>query len=146
MTALAATFQRNNKLHDKREVALPVKASTIIHTGAFVCTNSGLAVPGADTSGLVPVGVALEGYDNSAGANGTVPGSSSMSGAARYCVVDQGGEWEFTVSGSAPVYGDVAYVVDDNTVSKADPGNGIVAGKFTRAGNDGGWFVDVAAR
>lgn len=50
-------------------ITVPVAASTTINKGDIVCINpsTGGAVQGANTSGLLFVGIAAEGKDNSAG-------------------------------------------------------------------------------
>ena len=150
--ALTANAQRNMKLHRHQLNALPVAAATVIFTGALVATQDadGLAVPASDAAAQTLQGVAFEGLDNSTGAAGTIPYTAgtddNLLGAERVVRVDQVGEWEFTVNGADPKPGQTAYVVDDDTVSAAAGVNGVVAGRFTRPGNYGGWFVDVGAR
>lgn len=144
MAALVKNAQRSHKLHDLRLVALPVKAAETIFAGALVCTEpaTGLAVPGADTAGLVFQGVAYRGFDNGAGADGVVTGSH---GSVRYCEVDQNGPWSFAVSGATPKPGQDALLVDDNTVSAGATTNSIKVGRFVEpdALQQGAWFVDV---
>ncbi len=145
MANLAKDAMRNHSVHSPQIVPLPVKAGSVIYTNAIVATDgNGLAVRGADTAGLTCHGVAYKGYDNSAGANGAL-GTGNQFDAVRYVQVDQVGEWEFAVSGTAPKPGQSAYVVDDNTVATSST-NSIKLGRFTRPGNDGGWFVDVERR
>jgi hypothetical protein len=147
MAVLTSDTQRNEKLHRSQLLAIPVAADTAIWTGAIVCTNAaGLAVPGADAAGLAPHGVTHRGFDNRGGAAGTIPGSSNLFGAERFVQVDTAGEWEFLVSAGAPKPGGAAFIVDDNTVSANATNNNLKIGTFTRAGNQGGWFVDVERR
>lgn len=137
---------RNHSTHAPQLLPLPVAADAVLFANAIVATNvNGLAVRGTDTAGLIIQGVAYKGFDNTDGANGVL-GSGNQFDAARYVQVDQVGEWEFAVSGPAPKPGQNAFVVDDNTVSAAATINNLKLGRFTRPGNDGGWFVDVERR
>lgn len=90
-------------------LALPVKAATTIFAGTLVCVDaSGWAVPGADTSGLVTQGVAMEKADNAAGANGDI-----------YVRVRTRGLFEFPFQTTAPGIGVAVYCYDDSTVAIA---------------------------
>lgn len=52
---------------DGRILNVPVAADTVIYKGALVCTDSGLAVPASDDSGLRFAGVAMEKANNAGG-------------------------------------------------------------------------------
>jgi hypothetical protein len=146
MPNLTKDIIRNHNVHTPQLLPLPVAAWFVIFANAIVATDAnGLAVPGADTAGYTIQGVAYKGFDNSDGPDGVL-GSGNQFGAARYVQVDQAGEWEFPILGAAPKPGQNAYVVDDNTVSAANTGNNLKLGRFTRPGNDGGWFVDIERR
>lgn len=55
------------------ELALPVINADIIYGGSLVCVNAaGYALPGADTAGLIFMGVATQQVDNSSGAVGAL--------------------------------------------------------------------------
>lgn len=141
MTALTEDFQRKSKgTYPGKLVALPVNAGSVIFAGAAVATEgaTGVLVPAANTVGLVPAGVATEGLDNTAGADGTV----SESGKERAVTVDIGSEYAFVTVGT-PVWGDLAYIVDDNTVSVAKTTEGIALGRFTRQAESGVYFVNI---
>ena len=55
------------------EIAIPVINADIIYGGAWTCVNAaGYALPGADTAGLIFMGIATARADNSAGALGAI--------------------------------------------------------------------------
>ena len=69
------TLAADNKLEytEGAELGIPVVNADIIYGGALVCVNAaGYAVPGADTAGLIFMGVATDRADNSAGAIGAI--------------------------------------------------------------------------
>lgn len=69
MTAASADF--NVELKDGVYESFPVKASTKIYGGTFVCVDAnGYALPGADTAGLIFQGICMDQADNSSGSNG----------------------------------------------------------------------------
>lgn len=146
MAPLTASKQRTAKVLDSQYVAVPVNSGSVIFAGAIVCREAatGLAVPGADTAGLVPLGVSVDELDNTSGADGVVSGS----GGERFIRVDVQGEQEFALEegSSTPVIDGFAYIVDDDTVSADATTNELILGKFTRPGPDGGWFVDLERR
>lgn len=116
MSALSAN--RDSKHKEGVLVRYPVKTGVTIYKGGLVCTDStGYAKPGADASGNIPLGVAFESADNSAGADG-----------ALYVKVWKSGSFEFA-KGSAAItdVGDLMYIVDDQTVA-ATTTNSIKAG------------------
>lgn len=145
MTALAASVIRPSKTHPENPLAMGVNAGSVIYGGAMVCREAAtnLAVPAADTTGLVFMGVALDELDNTSGDDGAVVGGTA--GNVRTVRVDRDGEYAYTVSTGTPRPGGVAYVVDDNTVRASANTNGIVAGIFTRQHSSGVWFVDHSA-
>jgi len=94
-----------------------VAAAAIIFQGGLVMRNAaGYIVNGQTATGLVAVGVATHALDNSAGANGDVtleyrPG--------RFAFVNSAGADEITIAN----IGDMAFVVDDQTVALTNGGN-----------------------
>jgi hypothetical protein len=69
------TLAADNKLEytEGAELGIPVINADSIYGGALVCVNAaGYAVPGADTAGLIFMGVATDRADNSAGAIGAI--------------------------------------------------------------------------
>ena len=146
MTALTANAQRMHSVHQPQFLPLPVKAGIRIFLNAIICTDAnGLAVPGANTPGLRPQGVAWKPFDNTTGNDGTLGDTFNGFGATRYVEVDSRGEWEFAFTGVVPKPGDIAFIVDDNTVSTVTT-NSIQIGKFTRPASPGKWFVDIDRR
>jgi hypothetical protein len=147
MTPLTRSTQRPFGLHQDQILPLPVAADTAVWTGALVATNAaGLAVPAADTAGLTVHGICRTGCDNRTGAVGTLGNATDFSTAQRYVRVDRQGEWALKVTGTAPKPGQLAFAVDDDTVSAAPTVNNIPAGRFTRPAGPSTWFVDVERR
>lgn len=138
--ALVADTMRHTTTVSHRLAAVPVKAATVIYAGGGVCTDAnGLAVPAADAAGLVSVGLARYGYDNTTGSDGVISDDSE-----RFVEVDTGAVASYTVAGGTPGAGRLAYWVDDDNVS-ADPGvNAVVAGRFVQPNplKSGHWLVD----
>lgn len=114
-TADVNTLSRNSGMAD-----FPVADNVKIYKGTLVCVNSsGYAVPGADTSGYVCVGIAEEQVDN------TTTGHT----AGRYNIRVVSGR-RFTLSGTGFTQASVGapvYVSADNTVA-ASVSNNILAG------------------
>lgn len=71
MAALTAKRETAHK-GEMRVQSVKVKASTTIYGGGIVCSNAGFAAPGADTAGLVTMGIALQDADNSSGGDGDI--------------------------------------------------------------------------
>lgn len=138
MTALAKNVQRR-KLHliKSIRIALPVKANTVIYDGALVAVDAnGLAVPAADAAALKVMGVAVQGFDNTGGANGVI-GSTNE----RYVVVETGA-WSFEATGGAA--GVTAMVADDNSVDiAANTTNDIPVGPYLEPDPESSsmWYV-----
>jgi len=125
MAALTAdrNFYGHENVGQKR--AYPVAASAVFYRGALVCIDAdGFAIPASDTAGISSViGVAVEGVDNSAGADGDVN------------VLVMRGERLFALTTGANAVtvtdrGRTVYVLDDQTVVKvAGVSNNIEAGE-----------------
>lgn len=146
MAPLTTNVQRLHSVHQPQFLPLPVKAGARLFLNAIVCTDpTGLAVPGADAAGLRAHGVAWKSFDNTDGADGTLGDTFNAFGSVRFVEADSRGEWEFTVTGTAPKPGDDAFVVDDDTVATVTA-NSILLGRFTRPGSPGKWFVDLDRR
>ena len=139
MAPLATNVQRSCRTREPKLIGYAVAAEAIIYDGAMVAVDpaDGLAIPAADAAGLVVVGCAQRGFDNTGGLDGELGLTP-----ARHCTVDQG-EYSYATTGT-PMAGATAYVVDDNTVGSATGTNSIVAGIFTEADpfTAGKWFVD----
>ncbi|HUT49980.1 MAG TPA: capsid cement protein [Alphaproteobacteria bacterium] len=107
---MALSADRNTKFAEPLLESYPVAASTTIYAGSLVCLNSsGYAVPAADTSGYVFVGVAREKIVN-----------SGLDGAKRI-TVRRKGCFELAYGGTAAItlVGTKVYVEDDQTVNAA---------------------------
>ena len=116
MTALSADKEVNRKAGNV--IAYSVAAATTIYKGAGVCDNgSGYAVPAADTSGYVPLGIAVEKVDNSGGSAGDL-----------WIRVYKNGTYEVVHSGAAQTdIGVLFYWSDDQTVADSTT-NSVKAG------------------
>jgi hypothetical protein len=117
--ALSANIDRQIK--KGRIESISVKGSTHIYAGAIVnvVASTGYAVPGADTSGHVCAGIALEEADNSSGADGAIT----------VRVYKPEGWVKVATTGTAPTYGATLCVSDDTTVALASvTTNDITAG------------------
>lgn len=135
---MALTADRMIKRRDAVQFQDPVAAATTIFTGALVCLNAaGFAVPGATATGLVARGVCEEQVAN--------PGS-----AGDEVVNTRAGCFNFRNSADADEItrahiGDVAYIVDDETVAATDgTASRSAAGRIADVNDDGVW-VEVGA-
>lgn len=130
------TRDRATSYREGVEVDYPVAAGAKIYAGSLVCVNAdGFAVPAADTSGYVFVGVALEQMDNSAGANG-----------AKSIRVRREGVFEFDAASiTQAMVGDPMYVVDDHTFDDAaGPTNDIKVGLLVKFASATKGWIDIA--
>ena len=134
MTGL--TRDRATSYREGVEVDYPVAAGAKIYAGSLVCVNAdGFAVPAADNSDYVFVGVALEQMDNSAGANG-----------AKSLRVRREGVFEFDAASiTQAMVGDPMYVVDDHTFDDAaGPTNDIKVGLLVKFASATKGWIDIA--
>lgn len=130
------TRDRATSYREGIELDYPVAAGAKIYAGSLVCVNAdGFAVPAADTSGYVFVGVALEQVDNSAGANG-----------AKSLRVRREGVFEFDAASiTQAMVGDPMYVVDDHTFDDAaGPTNDIKVGLLVKFASATKGWIDIA--
>jgi hypothetical protein len=161
MAAMTKNVSRQHKAHQREINIAPVNAGSVIYVGAYLCREAatGVVVPGADTAGLVPLGVVVEqmfpddadanltsALDNTSGSDGSITVSFGLDEAVRCVRYDQAGEYAYAIETGTPKVGDNAYVVDDNTVQPGVTTNRIIAGWFTRPAPSGGWFVDISKR
>lgn len=116
MTALSASYEA--KRQDGEIVSYPVKGTTTIYKGGLVVDKgTGYASPGADGSGYILLGVAVEGCDNSAGSDGT-----------KEVRVYKTGVYQFTKASASQSDLTVAmYIHDDQTVGTSST-NSVLAG------------------
>lgn len=133
MTALSA--DRNTPRADGAIERHPVKGGTRIFAGALVCLDAaGWAVPGATSATLVTLGRAEASVDARDAANGGV-GVDIRRGTFR---------WSNGAAGDAVTRADIgkpAYVVDDQTVARVNPGGNTrsVAGIIRNVDAQGVW-------
>ena len=109
MTALSA--DKKTEYTEGVELSIPVDDGDTIYAGALVCVNAdGYAVPGADTAGLIFMGVAREAADNSAGQDGDVS-----------VVVRRRGLFKMAFATAITIanVGDNVFIADDQTVDVA---------------------------
>lgn len=134
MTALSS--DRLTSYREGIELDFPVAADTKIYAGSMVCVDAdGYAVPAADTSGYLFLGVALEQVDNSAGADG-----------AKNVRVRRTGVFEFDAASiTQAMIGDPMYAVDDQTFDDAaGPTNDIKVGILVKYGSATKGWIDIA--
>jgi len=130
------TRDRATSYREGVELEYPVAAGAKVFAGSLVCVNAdGFAVPAADTSGYVFVGVALEQVDNSAGANG-----------AKILRVRREGVFEFDAASiTQAMVGDPMYAVDDHTFDDAaGPTNDIKVGLLVKFASATKGWIDIA--
>lgn len=118
MTALMSSHDARRK--DGALVLYPLGAGVHVRKGGLlaVASATGLVQPASDSSGLVFVGVAYEGSDNTGGA----------AGAKSVRVLKTG---VYTYAKTAAVQADTgkaAFVVDDGTVSTAPTADSLICG------------------
>ncbi len=136
---MALSKDRATPYTDGVEIAIPVYRNVKIYAGSLVCVGShGFAIPGADASGNVLMGVALEQADNTGGNDGDIK-----------VRVRRKGVFEFAATSiTQAMVGDLMYVVDDQTFDETSPGNNVVAGilvKYISATK--GWLaIDAGTR
>ena len=129
----AATTAIDARRKDGERHTYPVKGSTTIPAGVLVCVDAnGHAVNGADTAGLVCVGVAMETAVN-AGSDGAVE-----------IQVMRTGMFELATTGTAPAIGADATISDNQTVAAAaTTTNDIKAGVVAAKGSGTKVWVDI---
>ncbi|MFW6189042.1 MAG: hypothetical protein ACOC7T_01295 [Planctomycetota bacterium] len=136
MTALTADRNTEYSLGDL--LSVPVAAGQTVYGGSIVCLNAaGYAVPGADTDGLLVVGVATARADNSAGSDGDAS-----------VVVRRRGRFRFESASALDqsALGARVYVADDQTVAAVnDVANDVPAGVIDRVEADGAAWVAIDA-
>lgn len=136
MTAL--TEDKEAKFKDGVEIPAPVKADTKIFGGGFVCVDAnGLAVPGADTAGLIFFGVAMGRADNAGGAAGDKTVVCRRRGLVKT---------KITSTVTQANVGDSVYLVDDQTVDlAAQTTNDILCGKIVEFIAANWVWIDIEA-
>lgn len=113
---MALTQDRSTPNRGGSELSLPVAANTLIHAGAMVAVNGlSLATPGATSTTLRGIGVAIERADNTGGAAGAVN------------VRIRRGVWRYKNSAAGDLValkdiGKNCYMVDDETLALTDGG------------------------
>lgn len=115
-----------DRLTDYREgevMEFPVYTGVTIYAGGMVCLGGahGYAIPAADASGNIFLGVALETVTNS--------GSSG----AKTVQVRRKGVFKFAATSiNQAMVGDIMYVVDDQTFDETSPGNNVICGRLVK--------------
>ena len=116
MTALSASYEAQRR--EGELISYKVAGSAVIWKGALVCLDAdGYAIPAADTSGLIFIGVAYEDGDNATGTDGAI----------KVRVLKTGTYLVSKASAAQTDLGKVMCIADDNTVA-ADTTNDIPAG------------------
>ncbi|HWH86349.1 MAG TPA: hypothetical protein VNV36_06210 [Pseudomonas sp.] len=128
----ALTRDRNTPRQDANLVAVPVEASTKIHAGSLVVANAaGYAAPGTTSTVIRYIGRAEETVDNTGGARG-----------AKLVTVRRLSAFKWANDGSITQTHlmEIAYIVDDQTVSSTDgTSTRSVAGIIVGVDPDGVW-------
>jgi len=105
---IALSADKKTEYREGVEASFPVDDGDIIYAGALVCVNAdGYLVPGADSDGLIFVGVAREYADNSGGQDGDVSAVVRRHGLFKMA---------FGHSISQANVGDNVFIADDQTV------------------------------
>ncbi len=120
----AATKDRATPYQEGINISFPVYTNVEIFAGTMVCVGAahGYAIPGADASGNIFVGVAMESVDNTGGASG-----------AKWITVRRQGVFEFPATSiTQAMVGDLMYVVDDQTFDETSPGNNVLCGRLVK--------------
>jgi hypothetical protein len=127
----ALTGPRNTKAKASfSPLAFPQKGSTVLYTGALAALDAGYLAPGRTATGLTGAGRVKKTSVNAGGADGAVT-AEVESGIFRWA------------NGDAIVQADVgklAYIVDDQTVSKGATGKSI-AGLILEVDSLGVWVA-----
>lgn len=132
----ALTTDRNTPRRDGVQFNDPVAAATRIFTGSLVCLNAaGNAVPGSTSATLTVRGLAQEHIDNRDGAAGDLR------------IETRKGTFQLANSAAADEItradiGELAYIVDDQTVAKTDAtSTRSVAGTIADVDSAGVWVT-----
>ena len=127
----ALSANRSTPSADINRVEVGVYTNVHIYAGAIVAVNaSGYAVPAADASGYNVIGRSAGEYDNEGGATDALEAKIDV-GTFR---------WANAGDVSDVNLGDIAYVVDDQTVSAATNGTyGVIAGVIRMVDSEGVW-------
>jgi len=134
--ALSANRYTKNIVGDVIEI--PVYTGVHIYAGGFVCVNTGhgYAIPGADASGNVCMGIAEDEADNTNGASGAINVRVRRTGvylmaASSIAITSQGV---------------IMYVVDDQTFDETQAGNSVVAGVLVKFVTSTSGWIDIGRR
>lgn len=135
---MALSEGRMTKKRDGKRFNDPVAASTTLYTGALACLNAaGNLVPGSTSTTLKARGIVLEGVVNS----GSAGDERADTEAGCFNFKNSASTDEITRAD----IGNVAYIVDDETVAKTDgTGTRSPAGKIIDIDVNGVW-VDIGA-
>ncbi len=129
----ALTQDRNTPRREGKRLSYPMKGSVIGYIGAIAVLASGLLKPGVTETGSVAVGVFVDRFDNSSGADSAIKGEAE-SGVFRFA--NSASSDEITLS----EVGSDCYIVDDQTVAKTDGSSArSVAGKVVDVDAQGVW-------
>ncbi|EFO30941.1 conserved hypothetical protein [Roseibium sp. TrichSKD4] len=118
-----------------RQLAAPVAAGSVIHRGALVVLENGLAKPGHEAVGLTAIGIAEKPADNSGKADGETS------------VLVERDDWFFLVIDDADPITRVqinqpCFIVDDETVAATDGGGTRSKAGTVRDVQDGGVWIE----
>ena len=116
----------------------PVKGSTTIYkgSGVMVISGTGYAIPAADTSSGISLGVAIESCDNSSGSDGD-----------KYVRVRKDGKHSFTCTGATVAdIGKDVYASDDTTVLMTGQSHDVWVGKIDGYITSNTVWIDIGVK
>jgi hypothetical protein len=118
------------------ELGLPVINADCIYGGSFVCVNAaGYALPGADTAGLIFMGVAMGRADNTSGALGAIEVNLRRRGLFKATLATA-----ITIANE----GDNVFLVDDESVDLiGNVNNGIFCGIIAKYIDATHAYIDI---
>lgn len=116
-------------------IELPVYTGVHIYAGGFVCVNTGhgYAIPGADASGNLCMGIAESEADNTLGDSGDITVRVRRTGVFLMAAT----------SIAITSQGVVMYVVDDQTFDETTPGNSVKAGVLVKYVSATSGWIDI---
>jgi hypothetical protein len=116
-------------------IELPVYTGVHIYAGGFVCVNTGhgYAIPGADASGNLCMGIAESEADNTNGASGDIVVRVRRTGVFLMAAT----------SIAITSVGVVMYVVDDQTFDETQAGNSVKAGVLVKYVSATSGWIDI---
>ena len=131
---MATTRDRNTLQREGSRFTHPVAADAVILAGTIVCLSAGNAVPGGQVAGLITVGIADAGADNTGGAAGALSVDAML---GTFLLANAATDTLTTAD-----IGAECYVFDNETVARTDGGvSRPVAGRVRQVEAGGVWVT-----